>query len=146
MAHFAQLDENNIVTQVIVVSNQDTSDENGNEVEEIGVSFCKNLFGSDTNWKQTSYHGNFRVRFARIDDNYDEKLDAFIPPKPYDSWTFDKNVYDWISSTPAPLTDKEKEWLSGIENSRKNSMDTRSIIYYLCNWDEENKIWIRIND
>ena len=66
MAHFACLDENNIVTQVIVVSNEDTSDVNGNEVEEIGVAFCKKLLGADTNWKQTSYNGNFRKRYAGI--------------------------------------------------------------------------------
>ena len=61
MAHFAEIDENNVVTQVIVVSNEDTSDANGNEVEEIGVAFCKKLLGANTNWKQTSYNNNFRV-------------------------------------------------------------------------------------
>ena len=66
MSHFAQLDENNVVTQVIVVSNDDIKDVNGNEVEEIGVAFCKKLLGADTNWKQTSYNNNFRVRYAGI--------------------------------------------------------------------------------
>jgi len=72
MAHFAQLDENNVVTQVIVVSNEDTSDVNGNEVEEIGVAFCKKLLGADTNWKQTSYNNNMRVRYAGIGYSYNE--------------------------------------------------------------------------
>ena len=53
MAHFAQLDSNNVVTQVIVVGNDDTSDSNGVEVESIGVAFCQKLLGADTNWKQT---------------------------------------------------------------------------------------------
>ena len=78
MAHFAQLDENNVVTQVIVVSNEDTSDVNGNEVEEIGVTFCKKLLGADTNWKQTSYNNNMRVRYAGIGYTYNEELDAFV--------------------------------------------------------------------
>ena len=97
MAHFAQLDENNIVTQVIVVSNDDCSDVNGNEVEEIGVEFCKKIVGSDTNWKQTSYNNNFRVRYAGIGYSYNEELDAFIPPKPYDSWILNTETADWES-------------------------------------------------
>ena len=66
MAHFAQLDSNNVVTQVIVVSNDDTSDSNGIETESIGVAFCQKLLGSDTNWKQTSYNGNSRGNYAGI--------------------------------------------------------------------------------
>jgi hypothetical protein len=58
LAHFSQIDENNIVTQVIVVANEDTTDTNGVEVEEIGVAFCKKLLGAETNWKQTSYNNN----------------------------------------------------------------------------------------
>ena len=85
MAHFCMLDENNVVTQVIVVSNEDTSDSNGVEVEEIGVAFCKKLLGADTNWKQTSYNNSMRVRYAGIGYTYNETLDAFISPKPFAS-------------------------------------------------------------
>ena len=67
MAHFAQLDSNNVVTQVIVVSNDDTSDSNGTETESIGVAFCQKLLGADTNWKQTSYNGNKRGNYAGIE-------------------------------------------------------------------------------
>jgi hypothetical protein len=111
MAHFAALDENNIVTQVIVVANEDTSDVNGNEVEEIGVAFCKKLLGADTNWKQTSYNNNFRVRYAGIGYSYNAELDAFIAPKPYASWTLDADTADWVSPAgPAPeLTQEEIE-------------------------------------
>jgi len=111
MAHFAQLDENNVVTQVIVVSNEDTSDSNGVEVEEIGVAFCKKLLGGDTNWKQTSYNGNMRVRYAGIGYSYNAELDAFIAPQPYASWTLDSDTADWVSplgAAPA-LTDAEVE-------------------------------------
>jgi hypothetical protein len=60
MAHFAQLDENNIVTQVIVVSNDDIKDSEGNESELTGIAFCKSLLGPNTIWKQTSYNANIR--------------------------------------------------------------------------------------
>ena len=109
MAHFAQLDENNVVTQVIVVSNNDTSDSNGVENESIGVAFCQKLLGADTNWKQTSYNSNMRVRYAGIGYSYNAELDAFVPPQPYASWTLDSGTADWVSplgAAPA-LTDEQ---------------------------------------
>ena len=111
MAHFAQLDENNVVTQVIVVSNDDTSDSNGVEVESIGVAFCQKLLGADTNWKQTSYNGNMRVRYAGIGYSYNAELDAFVSPQPFASWTLDSDTAEWVSplgAAPA-LTDAEVE-------------------------------------
>jgi len=111
MAHFAQLDENNVVTQVIVVSNDDTSDSNGTEVESIGVAFCQKLLGADTNWKQTSYNSNMRVRYAGIGYSYNAELDAFVAPQPFASWTLDSDTADWVSplgAAPA-LTDAEVE-------------------------------------
>jgi hypothetical protein len=80
MAHFAELNSNNKVTRVVVVSNEWILDENGQESEEVGVQYLKNLFGDNTNYKQTSYNNNFRVRFASVGYTYDENLDAFIPP------------------------------------------------------------------
>jgi hypothetical protein len=111
MAHFACLDENNIVTQVIVVSNEDTSDANGVEVEEIGVAFCKKLLGAETNWKQTSYNNSIRVRYAGIGYSYNEELDAFIAPKLFPSWILNTETADWESPVgPAPtLTEAEIE-------------------------------------
>ena len=104
MAHFAQLDSNNVVTQVIVVSNDDTSDSNGTETESIGVAFCQKLLGADTNWKQTSYNGNMRVRYAGIGYSYNAELDAFVPPQPYASWTLDSDTADWVSPLGAAPT------------------------------------------
>ena len=66
MAHFAKLDANNVVEQVIVVSNDDIKDNSGTEVESIGVAFCQKLLGASTNWKQTSYNNNFRGNYAGI--------------------------------------------------------------------------------
>ena len=109
MAHFAQLDENNVVTQVIVVSNDDCSDSNGTEVESIGVAFCQKLLGANTNWKQTSYNSNMRVRYAGIGYSYNAELDAFVAPQPYASWTLDSDTAEWVSPLGAEpaLTDDE---------------------------------------
>ena len=103
MAHFAELNENNEVLRVIVVDNNDTSNSDGEEVEQIGISFLKGLFGFDTNWKQTSYNNNFRFRYAGVGYSYDETLDAFVPPKPYDSWIINSTTADW----EAPITQPE---------------------------------------
>lgn len=151
MAHFAQLDEDNLVSQVIVVSNQELLDENGNEVEDLGIAFCKNLFGSDTNWRQTSFHNNFRVRYANIGDTYNEELDAFIVPKLHNSWILNGNTIEWNAPVPAPLTNEETEYLESIlinENIkivREKNLDIWSIKCGYCEWDEENKVWIRNN-
>tara|TARA_B100001063_G_scaffold167694_1_gene156732 strand:- start:81 stop:407 length:327 start_codon:yes stop_codon:yes gene_type:complete len=103
MAHFAQLDDNNVVTQVIVVSNDDTSDSDGVETESIGVTFCQKLLGDDTNWKQTSYNSNMRGNYAGVGYIYMENVatlgvgstDVFMPPKPDDSWTIDTTEAKW---------------------------------------------------
>lgn len=109
MGHFARLDENNIVTQVIVVANEDIQDANGVEVEEIGVAFCKKLLGADTKWKQTSYNNNFRVRYAGISYLYSEELDAFIAPKPWPSFVLNNTTADWESPLGAAPTLTEEE-------------------------------------
>ena len=121
MAHFAQLDSNNVVTQVIVVSNDDTSDVNGVETESIGVAFCQKLLGAETNWKQTSYNENMRGNYAGIGYTYMENVatlgvgstDIFIAPQPHASWTVGVATASWYppanpGSQPA-LTDEERE-------------------------------------
>ena len=120
MAHFAQLDGDNIVTQVIVVSNDDTSDSGGVETESIGVAFCQKLLGASTNWKQTSYNANMRGNYAGIGYTYMSNVatlgvgstDIFISPQPYASWTLSTTAAQWEPpSTPgaAPtLTDAEQ--------------------------------------
>jgi hypothetical protein len=78
MAHFAQLDSNNVVIQVIVVDNKDTADAYGTEKEHIGAAFCERVLGGT--WKQTSYNGNMRGRYAGIGYTYNAQLDEFIAP------------------------------------------------------------------
>jgi hypothetical protein len=109
MAHFAQL-ENNVVIQVIVVSNQDTADEHGVEKEDIGIDFCKLIFGQDTVWVQTSYNKNFRKNYAGIGDTYDEGRDAFIAPKPFASWVLDETTCRWKAPVEKPVDDKKYTW------------------------------------
>lgn len=79
MAHFAQLNENNKVIQVVVISNDETHDTDGLENEALGIAFCQKLFGADTKWVQTSYNGSMRGVFAGIGMTYDAKKDEFIP-------------------------------------------------------------------
>jgi hypothetical protein len=107
MAHFAQL-ENNIVTKVIVVSNQDILDENGQESEQKGIDFCSNLLGGT--WKQTSYNGRIRKNYAGVGYTYDEGRDAFIAPKPYNSWLLDETTCQWKAPVDMPTDDKMYSW------------------------------------
>jgi hypothetical protein len=81
MANFAKLDENSIVTEVIVVNNETINDLPFPDSEPVGVAFCQSLFGSTTVWKQTSYNANFRKNYASIGFTYDPVLDEFIPPQ-----------------------------------------------------------------
>lgn len=97
MAHFAELDENNIVTRVLVVNNEDILDGDGQESESVGVSFLQNMFGSDSIWKQCSYNNNMRFRYPSIGYSYNETLDAFIAPRPYDSWVLNETTTKWES-------------------------------------------------
>lgn len=86
MAHFAEIDEDNVVQRVIVVSNKNTSDSEGNESEDIGVAFCRTLYGSDTNWKQCSYSLRIRKTFPTTGMIYDSEMDLFHMPQPFPSW------------------------------------------------------------
>ena len=108
MAHFAQLDENNVVTQVIVVNNNDCLLD-GVENEIVGVVFCKSLFGEDTIWKQTSYNGTIRKNYAGIGYTYQTDIDAFVPPQPYPSWTLDANA-QWQPPVAMPTDGKMYSW------------------------------------
>jgi hypothetical protein len=107
MAHFAELDANNVVLRVIVVGNKDTSDASGVEKEHIGAAFCERLFGG--NWKQTSYHGNIRKNYAGIGYTYRADIDAFVAPKPYNSWVLNDKA-QWEAPVPMPTDDKRYSW------------------------------------
>jgi hypothetical protein len=113
MAHFAQLDDHNIVLQVIVISNDVVENLPFPESESLGVTFCKNLYGVNTNWAQTSYNANFRYNYAGIGYTFDPTPapnGAFIPPKPYPSWLLDTNTFQWKPPVPYPNDGKMYYW------------------------------------
>ena len=108
MAHFAQLDENNVVLQVMVIANEDTMDDDGQEDEATGVAFCQSLLGAETRWAKTSYNDNSRLRYAAIGGTYDPERDAFIDPQPYPSWTLDNETLEWVP--PIPMQPGQTYW------------------------------------
>ena len=112
MAHFAELDENNVVLQVIVVHNNELMDTDGTENEAKGVQFCNSLFGHN-NWIQTSYNANMRKQFAGIGYTYDDVNDVFVSPQPYPSWTLNAdNIWEAPVEKPA---DKDN-WNEDTQN------------------------------
>ena len=114
MAHFAEIDQNNVVLRVIVVDNKDTSTPDGTEVESIGVAFCQRLLGG--NWVKTSYNGNIRKNYAGIGYSYDSGRDAFIPPKPFNSWVLNENTCQWDAPVAKPNDDKMYSWDEGTQS------------------------------
>ena len=128
MATFAKLNSENIVEQVISVHNNELLD-NGIESEAKGISFCKSLFGQKTNWKQTSYNTRggkhylsdnsglsntqdkaFRKNHASVGYSYDQTRDAFIPPKPYNSWILNENTCLWEAPVSYPSDGQLYKW------------------------------------
>ena len=106
MAHFAELDADNVVLRVVVIGNADTSDANGVEKEHIGAAFCEKLFGGT--WKQTSYNGNMRKRYAGIGYTYHADIDAFVAPKPFPSWTLNNTTAEWEAPVAMPVVEGKR--------------------------------------
>ena len=104
MAHFAKLGVGNIIEKVEVVSNDIATN------EQAGVDFLNTLYGTRDVWKQTSYNGNIRKNFASIGYSYDQARDAFIPPKPYASWTLNDTTCLWEAPVAYPDDGKIYEW------------------------------------
>ena len=100
MSHWAEIDENNIVVRVTVGDN--------NEPDEGYQWLIDNLGGT---WIKTSYNRNIRKNFAGIGHTYDETRDAFIPPKPYNSWILNEDTCNWESPTPYPSGDGIYQWV-----------------------------------
>jgi hypothetical protein len=110
MAHFAKIDSNNVVQQVIVLNNSVLLDSEGNESEQLGIDFCKSLYGQDTTWLQTSYNGNMRVRYAGVGMSYDALNNVFITEQPFPSWTLNETTWDWDSPVPYPTDGNQYVW------------------------------------
>jgi hypothetical protein len=108
MAHFARIDENNVVTSVVVVDNKDTSDAAGVEKEHIGAAHLEKILGGT--WKQTSYNGNQRKNYAGIGYTFDSQRDAFIPPKPFNSWVLVEETCQWKAPVEMPTDGQMYSW------------------------------------
>lgn len=115
MAHYAQIDENNIVTQVLVVNDYY---EHTNTAQE----FLANELGLGGTWVQTSYNGRIRKNYAGVGFTYDATRDAFIPPKPYESWLLNEDTCIWEPPIPMP--------------------QSNGIVF----WNEELQQWENVND
>lgn len=117
MAHFAKLDENNNVLAINVVNNNVITVD-GVESEQAGIDFLTQLYGHNL-WKQTSYNGSIRKNYAGIGYIYDPNRDAFIAPKPFESWSLNEETCQWQAPVPMPVNDKGYYWdeptLSWIE-------------------------------
>ena len=122
MGHYAKIDENNVVTQVVVVDNKDMSDAFGVEKEHIGAAHLEKILGGT--WKQTSYNGNMRKNYAGIGYTYRADIDAFVPPKPFASWILNADA-QWEAPVAMPSDGKMYSWdeatLTWVENGLSNA-------------------------
>jgi hypothetical protein len=110
MAHFAKLDENNVVIDVNVVSNEDIFNLPFPASESVGIEFLKNWSGGYVNWRQTSYNSNFRKNYACIGGVYDPERDAFISPQPYPSWVLDEDKCHYVPPVAYPTDGNAYLW------------------------------------
>ena len=118
MARFAELDVSKRVIRILVLDDKDTQDENGNEVESVGAKYLHGGFGGT--WVRTSYNTQsgvhtldgtpFRKNYAGIGYKYDEDRDAFIPPKPYLSWTLNEDTCNWEAPVAYPDDGQVYDW------------------------------------
>lgn len=113
MAHFAELDSSNVVLRVVVIDNADIKQDNA-EDEAKGIALCRDLFGADTNWLQTSYNASFRKNYAGSGYRYDADLDAFIPPKPFPSWSLNAATCQWEAPKAMPTDGGGYTWDEGL--------------------------------
>ena len=138
MAHFAELDSNNVVTRVIVVANQDVLDSNGNEDESVGIEYLKGLFGESTNWKQTSYNATQRARYAGKGFTYDPSRNVFLQPQPHPSWTVNETTTEWDSPIPMPEIPEGKEgWYEWNEEAYQADNTTGWVFNEIPSAEEE---------
>lgn len=128
MAHFAQINADSIVEQVICVANSVIIDSDGKESEQLGIEFCQSLYGKDTTWLQTSYNGTIRRNFAGVGVQYYAPQDVFLPPKPYPSWVLNEQTLEWEAPVAPPVYLEDYYMGDGTGSQ-----------YY---WDEEKLSWM----
>jgi hypothetical protein len=151
MASFAQLDENNKIINVIKISNDETIDNEGNEVEDLGIQRCRQIVGDENSkWIQTFFGDTETTRKgnpARINGYYDESLDAFLPEKFYQSWVVDEENLSWKAPVPMPTNASESQfyrWNENIVNWELYPpvpMPSESPEGFYYEWIEDNQSW-----
>ena len=142
MAHFAELDGNNIVKRVVVVGNDVTTAAGplgNNDMHVDGETLCVNFFKGGT-WKQTSYNNNFRKQYAGKGYTFDAAKDKFICPQPYASWSLDGND-DWQAPVTYP-TDQVDKNISWDEAGQKWTAQDHSDPVNNFNWDASALAWV----
>tara|TARA_R110000824_G_scaffold191834_2_gene373587 strand:+ start:362 stop:760 length:399 start_codon:yes stop_codon:yes gene_type:complete len=122
MAHFAQIDSDNTVTQVIVVADSDAPN------EAAGIAFCKSILGADSNWVQTKEDGSIRFRYTGIGMRYDSTNDVFYRQQPYGSWSL--NTSTWVWEPPVALPDD-----AGYDD------EENATVHIEYTWDEGSTSW-----
>ena len=142
MAHFAEINDKNVVTRVVVIGNDipangGTLEDNDMHID--GEKFCIKLFKGGV-WKQTSYNSNFRKQYAGIGYTYDAAKNKFISPQPHASWALDAND-DWQAPVtyPTDTTDKSISW--DEENLRWTAKDQEDPVNNF-NWDPATLAWV----
>ena len=110
MAYFAKLRTGNIIETVISINNSVITDNNGIEQEQLGVDFINKLYNTRDVWKQTSYNRTFRKNYAGIGFQYDQTRDAFIAPKPFNSWILNEDTCIWEAPVAKPEDDNKYSW------------------------------------
>ena len=146
MAHFAELDDNNVVTRVVVVGNDVTTaagplGENDMHVD--GETWCVNFFKTP-NWKQTSYNNNFRKQYAGMGYTYDAAKNKFISPQPHASWALDAND-DWQAPVTYPTdtgTEESPKFISWNEENLRWTAKDREDPVNNFNWDASALAWV----
>ena len=114
MAHFSKLNTDNIVTEVIVVDNTITLDDNNVEQEQLGKDFLVGLLGEGT-YVQTSWNNNIRGTYGSVGFKYISSEDVFKPQQPYPSWTFNTDIWNWEAPVPHPSKSEVSSAALGLE-------------------------------
>ena len=125
MAHYAEISPDNVVLNVLYVTNDIITDENNNEVDSLGVQHLRNNINPNANYVRTSYSGSIREKYAGVGDLYHTESDKFYSPQPFPSWTLNTDTLVWEPPTAKPTLTEEQSNVGSF--------------YY---WNEETRSWV----
>jgi len=138
MAHFAKVDENNLVTEVIVIDNSIVDPENsGTDNESLGQTYIADVLGFEGNWQQCSYNANIRGNYASIGYTWDAENDEFIPPQPFASWTYNFSTHQWEAPVAHPWADITEDTVE--QPAELAAKPDNEVWTYV--WNEDTQAW-----